>query len=277
MSGYGSMSGEGQEGMDRMKNDLAQKSGEVMDQAREQTGQAVDQVRGNAFQMMDQQKHRAADGLGSVASALRQTGDSLRSGDQGAIGQYADRAAETVDQIAQQLRDKSVDQLFSEAEHFARREPEIFLGGAVLLGLLASRFLKASGRRSQMRNQDYGQYAYGSQYGRSYGQGDYGRPGMEPGGYDRGAWNDEGINYRSAGTGGYRTSISSGAGTESYDGTTSGSQRRPGTVRRRVRRRGMVGGRGRHAGQRRRFQPGLNGGRVSHATSVGRPVARRAF
>ena len=131
MSGYGSMSGEGREGMDSVKNDLAEKTGDVMDQAKEQTGQAMDQVRGSAFQMMDQQKHRAADGLGSVASALRQTGDNLQTGDQGTIGQYATRAADTVDQIAEQLREKNVEQLLSEAEQFARREPEIFLGGAV--------------------------------------------------------------------------------------------------------------------------------------------------
>lgn len=221
MSGYGSTSGEGQQNMDQMKNDLAQKTGDVMDQAREQTGQAMEQVRGSAFQMMDQQKHRAADSLGSVASALHQTGDNLQNGDQDAIGQYAHRAADTVDQFAQQLRDKNVDQLFSEAEQFARREPELFLGGAVLLGLLASRFLKASARRSQMRDQGYGQYGYNPQYRQGYGQGDYGR--MGPGGYDRGSWNEEGIGYRSAGTGGYRTTISSGAGTESYGEMTTGT------------------------------------------------------
>ena len=69
--------------------------------------------------MMDQQKHRAADGLGSVAQALRQTGDSLQHGEQGSLGQYADRAADTVEQISEQLRNKSVDQLLSEAEQFA--------------------------------------------------------------------------------------------------------------------------------------------------------------
>ncbi len=209
MSGYGSMGSEGQEGMGQMKNDLAQKSGEVVDQARQQTGQVVEQVRGNAFQMMDQQKGKAADGLGSVAQALHQTGDSLQGGEQGALGQYAHRAADTIDQISEQLRTKSVDQLLSEAEQFARREPEVFLGGAVLLGLLASRFLKASSRRSQMRDQDYGQYGYRANYGQSgFGQGDYGRTGMGPGGYDRGTWSGEGIDYRSTGTGGYRTSTS---------------------------------------------------------------------
>jgi hypothetical protein len=223
MSGYGSTGGAGREGMDQAKNDLAQKTDQVMDQAREQTGQAVDQVRGNAFQMMDQQKQRAADGLGSVAQALHQTGDNLSNGQQDALGQYAHRAADTVDQFSQQLRNKSADQLLSEAEDFARREPEVFLGGAVLLGLLASRFFKASSRRSQMRDQGYGDYGYRQQYGRSYQQGNYGQTSMGPGGYDRGAWSDEGIDYRSAGTGGYRTTVSGGTGSETFGSTTGGS------------------------------------------------------
>ena len=58
----------------------------------------------------------------------------------------------------------------------------------MLLGLLASRFLKASGRRSQMRDQGFGEYGYRPEYGRGYGQGDYGQTGMGPGGYDRGTW-----------------------------------------------------------------------------------------
>ena len=217
MSGYGSMGGEEQQGMDKMKDDLAQKTGDVVDQAREQTEQAVDKVRGSAFQAMDQQKHRAADSLGSVAQALRQTGDSLHNSDQVAIGQYAQRAADAVDQFSSQLHDKSVEELLSDAEQFARREPELFLGGAVLLGLLASRFLKASSRRSQMqRGNDYDEYGYQGQYDRSYGQRQYGRTGMGSGGYDRRTWGSEGIDYRSAGTGGYRTTISSSANTGPY-------------------------------------------------------------
>lgn len=234
MSGYESMSGQGQEGMDRVKNDLAQKTGDVVDQAKEQTGQAVDQVRGSAFQMMDQQKSRAADSLGSVAQALHHTGDNLSGNEQDALGQYAHRAADTVDQISQQIRNKSVEQLLNEAEDFARREPEVFLGGAVLLGLLASRFFKASSRRSQMRDQDYRDYGYQSQYGR----GDYGQAGssraMGPGGYDRGAWGSEGIDYRSTGTGGYRTSVSGSAGSQDYDtmgGTMTSRDINPGRQR----------------------------------------------
>lgn len=227
MSGYGSMGGEGQQRMDRMKDDLTQKTDDVMDQAREQGGQAIEKARGSAFQMMDQQKQRAADGLGSVASALRQTSDNLNNSDQGAIGQYADRAANAIEQFSQQLHDKDMNELFTEAERFARREPELFLGGAVVLGLLASRFFKASNRRSQMRNRDYGQQGYRGQYDLGYRQGNYEGSRMGPGGYDRETPRGEGIDYRSAGTGGYRTTVAGSSGAGSYGelntGTTSDS------------------------------------------------------
>jgi hypothetical protein len=200
--------------MDRAKDEVPQKTGEVVDQARVQTEQAMEKVRGSAVDMMDQQRQRAADGLGGVADALRQTGDSLRSSDQSALGQYADRAADTVEEISHQLRDKSVDELLSEAEAFARREPEVFLGGAVLLGLLASRFFKASSRRSHVRDRGFGDYGYPSEYGRTA---------MGTGGYDRSARGSEDIQYRSAGTGGYRTTVPTESGTGVYGSMTSGS------------------------------------------------------
>lgn len=190
MSGYGTMN-EGQGGAERIKDEAKQKTGEVVEQAKQKGGEVVEQTRSRAFSAMDEQKTRAAEGLGSVASALRQTGESLRSGDQAQIGQFADRAAEAVDRFSEELRNKDVNELLYEAERFARREPELFLGGAVLLGLVAARFMKASGRRSMRGMQDYdrGRYEYGDRFS-GYGQGQYGGQ----------------IDYRTTGTGGYRTS-----------------------------------------------------------------------
>jgi hypothetical protein len=149
-----------------MKDEAQQKTGEVMEQARQTTGQAMDQARESAFTMLDQQKGRAAEGLGSFASALRQTGESLEENDQGTWGQYAQRAADRVEEIADQLRNRDVDEILYEVENFARREPEIFLGGAVLLGLLAARFLKSSNaRRHSMRGYEAGQGSYRYGYG----------------------------------------------------------------------------------------------------------------
>jgi hypothetical protein len=198
MSGYGTMN-EGQQDAQQIKDDAKQKAGEVVEQAKQKSGEVMEQTRTRAFDMMDEQKSRAAEGLGSVASALRQTGDNLRSGDQAQFGEFADRAADAVERFSGELRSKDMNELLYEAERFARREPEIFLGGAVLLGLMAARFMKASSRRSMRGTQEYGRgrYEYGDRFS-GYGAGQYGRVG--PGGYDRE------IDYRTTGTGGYRTS-----------------------------------------------------------------------
>lgn len=200
MSGYGSMN-EGQQGSQQIKDEAKQKAGEVVEQAKQKSGEVVAQTRTRAFDMMDEQKSRAAEGLGGVASALRQTGESLRSGDQAQFGQVADRAADFVEQFSDDLRNKDVNELLYEAERFARREPELFLGGAVLLGLVAARFLKASSRRSSysrdMGDSGRSRYEYGdrfSGYGSTqYSSGQYGGQ----------------IDYRTTGTGGYRTTASS--------------------------------------------------------------------
>lgn len=199
MSGYGSMN-EGQQGSQQIKDEAKQKAGEVVEQAKQKGGEVVEQTRTRAFDMMDEQKSRAAEGLGSVASALRQTGESLRTGDQGQFGEVAERAADFVERFSDDLRNKDVNELLYEAERFARREPELFLGGAVLLGLVAARFLKASNRRSSYSRDmsDYGRsrYEYGDRFG-GYGSTQY----------SSGQYGSQ-IDYRTTGTGGYRTAAS---------------------------------------------------------------------
>ena len=53
-------------------------------------------------------------------------------------------AADTIQQASKYLENKSVGEVVSDVEDFARREPLIFLGGTFAVGLLLGRFLKAS-------------------------------------------------------------------------------------------------------------------------------------
>ncbi len=89
-------------------------------------------------------KSKAADGLGSVADALRKTGDQMRLDDDGALPAYLDQAAQKVDAASSYLKDRSLSQLVGDVKQFARREPALFLGGALVVGLIGGRFLKSS-------------------------------------------------------------------------------------------------------------------------------------
>ncbi len=126
-----------------------QKASQAVGQAEQKASQLTDQAKQQATSQLASQKQRATDTLGGVAQALRQTGQHLREQDQGTIAQYTDKAAQQLDSFSGSLRDKNINQLLSDTERFARREPTLFLGGAFLVGLLGARFLKSSSQPDQ--------------------------------------------------------------------------------------------------------------------------------
>jgi hypothetical protein len=70
----------------------------------------------------------------------------LREKDAGVVAEYAshytETAADQVEKVSSFLRDKDMNQLMTEVEDFAHREPALFIAGAFLLGLAGARFLR---------------------------------------------------------------------------------------------------------------------------------------
>src|SRR5436305_1930468 len=95
----------------------------VVEQARQKAGEVVDQARQQIQSKLGDQKDRAADGLGQVADALRQTGQQLREHQQEGISQYAESAAAQVERIAGYLREQDIERLVSDADSLARPQP----------------------------------------------------------------------------------------------------------------------------------------------------------
>jgi hypothetical protein len=113
----------------------------------------VEGAKARATGVIDDKKGAAAQELGAVAQALRGAAQSLQQGEgSGAMASYAESAAEQVDKVARYIREKDVQGLTRDAETFARRHPEVFLGGAFLAGIFAARFLKSSSQRQPRGN-----------------------------------------------------------------------------------------------------------------------------
>jgi hypothetical protein len=128
------------------------KAGEVVDQAKETAGRVAGQVQEQATSRLEEQKERAAGSLGSLAQAVRQTGQELRAQDETAgVAAYADTAAQQIERVASFLRTRDVPQLLEEVEDVAQKQPALFLGGALALGFLGARFLLSSGDRAARR------------------------------------------------------------------------------------------------------------------------------
>jgi len=140
-------------------------------QVAQQTGQAAGQVVQQATQQVQQkasgQKDQMAQNLNDMAGALRQAGQNSP----GMASNLVDTAASQVERVANYLENSDVQQIVSDTENLARNNPALFLGGAFALGLLASRFLKASAPSIGSASYRSGQYGYGGgSYGSGYGQ-----------------------------------------------------------------------------------------------------------
>ena len=128
---------------ERMSGDLSRMTDEATQAGRDSVGSAQGRIRS----LLEQQGHRAADQLGSVANALHKAAEQLNEENNGTAARYADQAADRVEQVADMLRNSSVDDMVGQVERFARRQPEVFVGAAFAVGFLFARFIKSSGDR----------------------------------------------------------------------------------------------------------------------------------
>ena len=109
----------------------------------------MDRVRDGATSQLTTQKGRVTDSLTSLAQAVRQSTESLRSDQQPAVAQYVESAAGQLEHLSNRLRDRDVKDLVQDAQEFARRRPAIFVGAAFAAGLLAARFMKSSSNNNR--------------------------------------------------------------------------------------------------------------------------------
>jgi hypothetical protein len=124
---------------------------DIVGDVKEIAGEAAGQAKEIADKQLALRKDKALDTLGNVAQALRETSRTLGSQKEPA-SEYVLRAADGVDKVAQYLRSRDLGRVVRDVESFARREPAIFLGGAFVVGLIGSRFLKSSGAPLQDAN-----------------------------------------------------------------------------------------------------------------------------
>ena len=120
--------------------------GEVLGQAQQVLSQVTDQAREQVATQLEHRKHFVSDGLDSMSGALRQAASRLREDNQPGAPQLLDGVASGMDSVADYVRDRSIGDMMTDAEQFARRNPAAVIGGAFVAGMLATRFLKLSGR-----------------------------------------------------------------------------------------------------------------------------------
>jgi hypothetical protein len=130
----------------------------------------ADKATGIGVEQADRVRMQAADGIHQLASSVRRASTDLEA-DQPAIANLTTTAADGAERVAGFLRETDARQMVGAVEDIARRQPLIFVGGAFLLGIAASRFIKAAGGGGSTRRASYGGTSYGTT---SYGSTDLG-------------------------------------------------------------------------------------------------------
>lgn len=167
---------------------------DVKDQVVEQAKTSFRQARDSAASSLTDSRNKAADSVGSIAGAVRSTGDRLRSENQASVANLTDSLADQVERISSYLRNRDLGGVREDLESFARRQPAVAIGVALAVGVLGARFIKSSQRSGGSGRRDSGGADYGIDTGSrdytsaAYGVGSGGSfgPGSRPagGGYD---------------------------------------------------------------------------------------------
>jgi hypothetical protein len=119
---------------------------EVGDQIKQEAQHQAENMRRQAASVADEQRSEAADTVAAVAAALHAGVSSLESDGQQSMAGYWRSAAESIDQLADRVKDKPAGEVLSEAEHYVREQPGLGFGGAMVAGFMLARFLKSSSR-----------------------------------------------------------------------------------------------------------------------------------
>ena len=118
-------------------------AGQAQDKAQQAAGQARDRVRDE----VDTRSTQAGQQAQTVANDVRSVGEHLRAEGKDKPAELADKAAARVADLGDYLKRSDGDAILRDVERFGRDKPWAVMAGGVVLGIAASRFLKASSSR----------------------------------------------------------------------------------------------------------------------------------
>jgi gas vesicle protein len=151
-----STSGPGASTTGQAQEKVQQVAGQAQEKAQEAAGQAKGQLR----TQVDQRSTQAGEQVSTTASDIRSVADQLREQGKDQPAKLAEQAADRAERLGGYLKDNDADRILGDIEDFGRRQPWVVIAGGMTLGLVASRFLKASASNryeQRSRSQSYGQ------------------------------------------------------------------------------------------------------------------------
>jgi hypothetical protein len=101
----------------------------------------LDAARSTAESLLEEQKRQVAERVSGLGEALRNAVGPLDRSKNAIIARIVGQAADRVESFARTVRDRRWNDLVADTEDFARRQPALFVFGAVATGFVVGRFL----------------------------------------------------------------------------------------------------------------------------------------
>ena len=156
-------------GREGLVGEAASQMGDAAATAQQKASELKEQGRSKLSETLDERTTEAGGQARQMAQVLRRSGEQLREQGEGQqVAGVTEGAAERIERLGGYLERSSGDELLRDAEEFARRRPWMVAGLGLMVGLAASRFLKASSERRY-------DSAQGGGYRRTYSYGNAGR------------------------------------------------------------------------------------------------------
>jgi hypothetical protein len=138
--------------------------GSLQDQARsagqsvrEEASSLASDLKSRARDYAESGKSRGTERLDSLAGAVERAASEIEN-ESPETARFIKQAAQGTQRFSSRIRDRSVDDLVSDARDVARKQPLLVFGGAIVAGLVIARFLKSSrddrGRQEAFRRDD---------------------------------------------------------------------------------------------------------------------------
>jgi hypothetical protein len=115
----------------------------LMNRVRSGTDQLSEQAAGKARGFVGQGIERSAEALANVSKLVGDTASGLDERLGAEYGDYARRAAETLESTANRLASKDPDELIDDTREFIRKSPGVALAGAAIVGFALARLVKS--------------------------------------------------------------------------------------------------------------------------------------
>ena len=127
-------------------------------------GRIGEQMREAAEELLREQKERVAAAVHGLADALRQAAHTFEREESRVAARYIDRAAAQIDRLSEAMRRQTLRDVLASAEDIARRQPALFVTGAVAIGFVVGRVLSRAGDGRTRRTEGYATTAGESSY-----------------------------------------------------------------------------------------------------------------